>query len=203
MIPDYQTLMLPLLKYVGDGREHRISDVITALANKLGLTEAEMAEILPSGKQTVFSSRVHWAKTYMHQAKLLEITRRAHFRITERGREILGENPSKIDNQLLDRFPEFQEFKVRSREAEQPTLSPAGPEIRPETPNRLATPDEVLRTTAADLDVVLASELLDRILAAPPAFFENLIVNLLITMGYGGSREEAGRAIGEELVMVD
>jgi restriction system protein len=186
--------MLPLLKYVGDGKEHRVSDVITALADNLGLTEGEKNELLPSGKQTVINSRIHWAKTYMAQAKLLEITRRAHFRITERGRQVLQQNPSRIDNQLLDQFPEFQEFKLRSREAEPQPATPPAPGTEP--PNKFATPDEVLRTTVADLDVVLASELLDRILAAPPAFFENLIVDLLITMGYGGSRAEAGRAIG-------
>jgi restriction system protein len=150
--------------------------------------------LLPSGKQTVINSRIHWAKTYMAQAKLLEITRRAHFRITERGRQVLQQNPSRIDNQLLDQFPEFQEFKLRSREAEPQPATPPAPGTEP--PNKFATPDEVLRTTVADLDVVLASELLDRILAAPPAFFENVIVDLLITMGYGGSRAEAGRAIG-------
>jgi hypothetical protein len=91
MIPDYQTLMLPLLTVAGDAKEHRISDVIEPLAKQFGLTDAEMVEMLPSGKQTIFSNRVHWAKTYMSQAKLLEITRRAHFRITERGRDVLRE----------------------------------------------------------------------------------------------------------------
>jgi restriction system protein len=192
MIPDYQTLMLPLVKYAADGKEHHIGDVIEPLAKQLGLTDAEQAEMLPSGKQTIFSNRVHWAKTYMAQAKLLEITRRAHFRLTERGREVLSKNPSKIDNQLLDQFPEFKEFKARSHEAKQPTLASAT--AGPETQNKLATPDEVLRTTVADLDIVLASELLDRVLAAPPAFFESLIVDLLLKMGYGGSRTGPIRA---------
>jgi restriction system protein len=193
VIPDYQTLMLPLQKYVSDGKEYRVADMIAALADNLALTEAEKSELLPSGKQTVISNRAHWAKTYMAQAKLLEITRHAHFRITERGREVLRQNPSRIDNQLLNQFPEFQEFKARGHEGSQSTTPPT---VDIEPPNKLATPDEVLRTTVADLDAVLASELLDRILAAPPSFFENLIVNLLLTMGYGGSREEAGKAIG-------
>lgn len=197
MIPDYQSLMLPLLKIAGDGAEHRISDVITLLGVQLKLSDAELSEMLPSGKQTIFSSRVHWAKTYMAQSKLLEITRRAHFRITERGREVLAENPGKIDLQLLERFPEFQDFRTRSREAQKTPATGTVAPLEVEATTKLATPDEVLRTTIADLDAVLASELLDRILAAPPAFFENLIVDLLLKMGYGGSREDAGRAIGK------
>jgi restriction system protein len=197
MIPDYQSLMLPLLKIAGDGAEHRISDVITLLGVQLKLSDAELSEMLPSGKQTIFSSRVHWAKTYMAQSKLLEITRRAHFRITERGREVLAENPGKIDLQLLERFPEFRDFRTRSREAQKMPATGTVAPLEVEATTKLATPDEVLRTTIADLDAVLASELLDRILAAPPAFFENLIVDLLLKMGYGGSREDAGRAIGK------
>jgi restriction system protein len=197
MIPDYQSLMLPLLKIASDGAEHRISDVTAVLAKKLGLADAETTEMLPSGKQTIFSNRVHWARTYMVQAKLLEATRRAHFRITERGRQILQTNPAKIDVQVLEQFPEFLDFKMRSREAQKSPIPPteAAPEV--EAVTKLATPDELLRTTIADLDLALAGELLDRVMAAPPAFFESLIVDLLLKMGYGGSREEAGRAIGK------
>ncbi len=200
MIPDYQSLMLPLLTLAADGGEHRTSEIIPALAKKLGLTDAELSEMLPSGKQTIFSNRVHWAKTYMAQAKLLEITRRAYFRITQRGREVLNEKPARIDVQLLERFPDFLDFKTRSREAQQQHASAPATAVNgagTEPVSKLSTPDELLRTTIADLDAVLASELLDRILAAPPAFFENLIVDLLLKMGYGGSREDAGRAIGK------
>jgi restriction system protein len=196
MIPDYQSLMLPLLSIAGEGAEHRVGDVIEPLAKKIGLTDAEMAEMLPSGKQPIFSNRVHWAKTYMAQAKLLEITRRAHLRITERGRQILNDNPDKIDVHLLERFPEFRDFKERSREAQKPASPKVAIESVAENSDKLATPDELLRTTIDDLNAALASELLDRILAAPPAFFESLIISLLLSMGYGGSRQEAGRAIG-------
>jgi len=131
----------------------------------------------------------------MAQAKLLEITKRAHFRITERGREVLLSKPSKVDVQLLEQFPEFLDFKKRSREAQKsPTTAT---ETAPESVTKLATPDELLRTTIADLDSALTSELLGRVMAAPPAFFESLIVDLLLKMGYGGSREDAGRAIGK------
>jgi restriction system protein len=196
MIPDYQTLMLPLLRLAQDGQEHRIRDVIEPLAKQLGLTADDLAEMLPSGRQPVFNNRVHWAKTYLAQAKLLEITRRAHFRITDRGREVLRENPHRIDVRLLERFPEFNEFKKRARESQTGGLSPSTAEITTAVEAKLATPDELLRGTIADIEAALSSELLDRILAAPPAFFEELIVTLLMRMGYGGAREEAGRAVG-------
>jgi restriction system protein len=199
MIPDYQSLMLPLLRLAEDGREHRIRDVIEPLGKELGLTQSDLDEMLPSGRQPIFNNRVHWAKTYLAQAKLLEITRRAHFRITERGREVLRENPAKVDVRLLERFPEFNEFKQRARNSQSSDLfpSPVGSTSKAETVERLATPDELLRATITDIEAALSSELLDRILSAPPVFFEELIVALLLRMGYGGAREEAGRAIGK------
>ena len=200
MIPDYQSLMLPLLRLAADGREHRISDVIEPLGKQLGLTQAEFDAMLPSGRQPVFNNRVHWAKTYLAQAKLLEITRRAHFRITDRGREVLHENPARVDVRLLERFPEFNEFKKRARDSQSSGFaSSTTSEVttKPEIAERLATPDELLRATITDIEAALSSELLDRILAAPPVFFEELIVTLLLRMGYGGQREEAGRAIGK------
>ncbi len=105
-IPDYETLMLPVLKMAGDGREHRISDVIVQLAREFQLTDAERQQLLPSGKQATFANRGHWAKTYLLQAGLLEATKRAHFKITERGRAVLAERLPRIDNEQLSRFPE-------------------------------------------------------------------------------------------------
>jgi restriction system protein len=158
MIPDYQTLMLPLLRCGEDGKEHHIRDVIEPLAKHFGLGENELAEMLPSGKQPLLNNRVHWAKTYLAQAKLLEITRRAHFQITQRGRDVLKENPTRVDVQLLERFPEFNEFKTRSREAQKaPSSSPPPAQITDLT-TKLATPDELLRTTIADLEAVLAND---------------------------------------------
>jgi restriction system protein len=142
MIPDYQTLMLPLLRLAQDGQEHRIRDVIEPLAKQLGLTADDLAEMLPSGRQPVFNNRVHWAKTYLAQAKLLEITRRAHFRITDRGREVLRENPHRIDVRLLERFPEFNEFKKRARESQTGGLSPSTAEITTAVEAKLATPSQ-------------------------------------------------------------
>ena len=196
MIPDYQTLMLPLLKLAEDGQEHRITRSVQQLGQQLGLPEEELAQTLPSGG-TILYSRVQWARTYLTQSKLLESTRRAHFKITERGISVLRENPTRVDNRLLARFSEFNDFKDRSRVAGDGLPTSASPVSTVDIATSLATPDELLRTTISDIENALAGELLTRILAAPPVFFENLIVTLLLSMGYGGAREEAGRAIGK------
>jgi restriction system protein len=178
-----------------DGNEHRIGDAMDALADGFGLTAEERDELIPSGKQTKFSNRVQWAKTYLAQAGLLELTRRSHFRITQRGRDVLKGNPPTIDNSYLKQFSEFVEFQKREK---QPKPAPEG--AKPSSPSPTAatvTPDELLRSTLEEMEGALSSELLQRVLAAPPAFFESLIVSLLLNMGYGGSREEAGRAIGK------
>jgi len=193
-IPDYETLMLPVLKLAGDGHEHRIRDVIAKLTDDFGLTEEEKQQMLPSGKQATFANRVHWARTYLVQAGLLEATKRAHFRITERGQKVLPEAPSRIDNEFLFRFSEFQQFRARNR-VPQPGLA-AGSEDLPPVPPSTQTPDELLRSTVEQIEIALRKELLDRILAAPPAFFESLIIELLLAMGYGGSRQDAGQVIG-------
>jgi restriction system protein len=159
------------------------------------LTDEERKHLLPSGKQSTFANRVHWAKTYLSQAKLLEPTKRAHFKISERGRQALANGLFRLDNTYLSQFPEFIAFRARTRE---PGSSEAAPEITTTVlPSETSqTPDEVLRTTIKQLELSLRQELLDRILVAPPAFFENVIVRLLLAMGYGGSREEAGQIVG-------
>jgi restriction system protein len=195
-LPDYQSLMLPVLSAAAEG-EVRIGDLIDRLADQLKLTPEQRAELLQSGRQTVFANRVHWAKTYLAQAALVEITRRGYFRITPRGREVLDTRPSQIDNSFLAQFPEFQQFKERARASqskrgEPDEQSPLG------TSKALQeqTPDEVMRAAHKQIEAALAQELLDRVHAAPPDFFERLIVNLLVSMGYGGSAADAGRAIG-------
>lgn len=110
-IPDYQTLMLPLLRCFADGKEHSVQDVVNTLAREFSLTEEELRELLPSGKQPVFYSRAGWAKTYLVKARLIDKVRRSHYVITRRGREVLNENPSEIKNEFLAQFPEFTEFR--------------------------------------------------------------------------------------------
>jgi len=193
-IPDYQALMLPTLKVAGDGQEHRISDVVNQLAVEFGLTEEERQQILPSGKQHTFANRVGWAKTYLIQGGLLEATKRAHFKITQRGRKVLSEDLSSIDNEYLSQFSEFNQFRERGR---LPVGTESTDAVEASTiPQPAETPDELLRSTARQIETALRKELLGRILAAPPAFFESLIVALLLAMGYGGSREEAGKTVG-------
>lgn len=190
-VPDYQTLMLPVLT-ISAGGEVRIGDAVDRLAEQLHLSADDRARLLPSGKQTLFGNRVHWAKTYLSKAGLLESTRRGHFRITERGRQVLTSHPPRIDNEFLNQFAEFRQFKERSAEAGATEAAPATPALV----SRSETPDEVMRAAHRQIEASLASDLLDRIRSAPPAFFERLIVNLLLSMGYGGSAVDAGRALG-------
>ena len=188
--------MLPVLKLAGDGSEHRMSDVVDTLASQLKLTEAEREELLPSGKQPVFNNRVHWAKQYLVQAKLLVATRRAFFKITERGRSVLAEKVERIDAKFLRRFDEFNAFVAGGRTGVKPS-----PDVVPQVVEDLAvsesTPDELLRATIKEVESALAADLIPRICAASPAFFERLVVDLLLKMGYGGSRNDAGRALGK------
>jgi restriction system protein len=193
-IPDYQTLMLPVLKVAGDGQEHRIGEVINQLAREFGLTEEEKQQILPSGMQLTFANRVGWAKTYLVQAGLLQATKRAHFKITDRGRKALAEGPPRINNEYLSQFAEFIQFRERGRV---PGTADSGNAVEaPKVSLPSETPDELLRSTVRQIETALRKELLDRILAAPHSFFEGLIVALLLAMGYGGSREEAGKIVG-------
>lgn len=192
--------MLPVLKAVSDGQEHRIREIIEQLAREFRLADAERQQLLPSGKQPTFDNRVHWARTYLVQAGLLQATKRAHVRITDRGREALTKAPARIDNEYLLQFPEFLQFRARTREPGLPQTSEREPQA-PLAPGRVPsvhaqTPDELLRTTVKQIEHALRKELLDRILNAPPAFFESLIVTLLLAMGYGGSRQEAGQIVG-------
>ncbi len=200
MIPDYQSLMRPVLACAAAG-ETRIGDAVEKLADQLGLTPEERAELLPSGKQTRFANRVHWAKAYLAKAGLAEGTRRGYFRITPRGQAALANAAATINNAYLDQFKEFQDFKAKVNEAEgavsgsttapQPVSAPFG------TPVDTETPDETLRKAHAAITGALATDLLDRVRKATPAFFEKLIVDLLLAMGYGGTSEEAGRALGQ------
>ncbi len=190
-VPDYQSLMLPVLLASSNG-EVRIGNVVDELAQKIGLTPEDRAELLPSGKQTIFANRVHWAKTYLTKAGLLESTRRGHFKITPAGRAALAENPARIDNSFLSQFEAFRQFQEKSAQS----AVQNGNSSEPASASQTETPDEVMRVAHRRLDASLALELLDRIRAAPPDFFERLIVNLLLSMGFGGSAADAGRAIG-------
>ncbi|MBA3867948.1 MAG: restriction endonuclease [Anaerolineae bacterium] len=188
-VPDYQTLMLPVLQVAQDGIEHTISDVVQILADTFQLSVEDRSELLPSGRQFRFDNRVHWARSYLKQAGLLQNTGRGKFRITERGVGALENNPGYINQVFLQQFPEFLEFKNRTGKSDT-----AVEEIEPEATQ---TPEEILEASYQSLRNKLAQEILERIMSCSPRFFERLVVDLLVRMGYGGSRKDAGRAIGQ------
>lgn len=192
-IPDYQFLMLPVLREAARG-EVRIGAVVEALADGLSLSPEDRTALLPSGKQSVFSNRVHWAKSYLSKAGLVELTKRGHFKISPRGQEVLASNPIAIDNRFLNQFEEFREFRRRSDETDE-AVSP--PQVVEGLSEQKETPDELMRSAHRQIETALAQDLLARVRNAPPAFFERLIVNLLLSMGYGGtSADKAGRTLG-------
>ena len=193
MIPDYQSLMRPVLT-CAEASETRISDVVELLADKLALTAEERAQLLPSGKQTRSANRVNWAKAYLAKAGLVENTRRGYFRITPRGQAALADATATINNAYLDQFKEFQDFKAKVNEADGAT---AATPSQASAPLSTETPDEALRKAHGAITGALAADLLDRVRKATPGFFEKLIVELLLAMGYGGTSEEAGRALGQ------
>ncbi len=188
-IPDYQSLMLPVLEFASDGLEHPLREAVSSVADRLGLSPAERSELLPSGMQAVFTNRVAWARTYLKMAGLLESPRRGTLRITARGRQVLAEKPGRVDVHLLERFPEFLEFRSTRREAEK--------DVAQASEASEVTPEEALERAYQALRGELADELLGRISAMTPEAFERFVVELLVAMGYGGSRKDAGERIGQ------
>ena len=189
-VPDFQSLMLPLLQLTADGQEHTLSEAIEVLDRQFKLSEADRKELLPSGKQSKFVNRVGWAATYLRKTKLLEGTGRGRFRITDRGREELRSGVQRIDLAYLAKYDEFAEFRRRPQQDEHADNG----EVAVQTITQ--TPREVLEASYQLLRRELAQELLERIKQKPPIFFERLVVDLLVAMGYGGSRKEAGERVG-------
>ncbi|MGF1601195.1 MAG: restriction endonuclease [Thermosynechococcaceae cyanobacterium] len=189
-IPDYQSIMLPLLQLTGDGKMHKLHDAIESLAQHFRLSDQEKTELLPSGKQPIFDNRLGWARTYMKKAGLLSAPQRGVFCITERGQVLLSGKPDRIDIGLLNQYQEFIEFRLLRRGK----LDGQAPKPSPSISD---TPEETLEFAFQGLRDDLGSEILAMIKACSPEFFENLVIDLLVSMGYGGSRTEAGRAIGQ------
>ena len=183
--------MLPLLRFAADGNDHTTREAVEILANEFQLTPAERSELLASGQQAIFNNRVGWANSYLKKAGLLESPRRGALRITARGRQVLSDNPPKIDVKFLERFPEFVEFRDASRNSRdaETTESVATATER--------TPEEALELAHQSIRLNLAQDILSRILSCSPTFFERLVVELLVKMGYGGSRRDAGERIGQ------
>lgn len=189
-IPDYQTCMLPFLRFLSDGTEHSLREAEDSLAQHFKLTDNERAQLLPSGQQGIFKNRVGWARTYLKKASLLTAPKRGTFKISPRGLEVLTTNPVRIDVKFLKQFPEFVEFQEVSK--------PGGTAAQPsDAPDTNATPEEAIEAAYQGLREQLAAELIARILGCSPTFFEQLVVELLVKMGYGGSRKDAGERIGQ------
>jgi restriction system protein len=179
-VPDYESLMRPTLLALSDGGQHTRGQLKDAVAVATGMTEADLAEMLPSGKATVFGSRVGWALTYMSQAGLAARPKRGVYVITDRGREVLNSYPERIDAKLLEQFPEFVEFKERRNEKGEAPPAVVLPSVS------TLSPTEAIERLVIEADDAVASELLDRVLGQSPAFLERLALRLLRAMGYGG-----------------
>jgi len=180
-IPDFQYLMLPLLRFSADGMDHSMREARPVLANQLGLTKEEQEELLPSGQQTRFSNRVAWAKIHLERAGLLRKVRRGVFAISDLGRQVLENPPERIDIRWLHQFPGFAEFRGRSSED-----NSAGDEV--ETPK---TPEEALELAYQQIREDLAAELLEQVKTVSPRFFERLVLDVMLKMGYGSYSGEA------------
>jgi restriction system protein len=182
-VPDFQTLMRPLLVYGQDGGEKNIRESIKALADEFQLSEQERHQLLPSGKQTALQNRVYWARFYLDRAGAVKKTDRSHFVITDRGRELLQKYPKRIDVSILNQFPEFVAF--RSKHSDEETES-APSTASPPHPINSATPEEAIEGAEEEISQNLRSQLLERIFEMSPTFFEQLVLDLIVAMKYGG-----------------
>lgn len=192
-IPDYQTLMLPVLRDLADGNEHLFRDVIDRLALEYDLSSEERTTLLPSGGAFLFDNRVGWARTYLKKAGLLDSAKRGYVSITERGRALLAQQPARIDNNTLGQYPEFVQFRQRETPAVSVDRSAAHAQDISTAENGESTPREQFDQAYLRLRSGIESELLEQVKAVTPARFERLVIDLLVAMGYGGSRQEAGR----------
>ncbi|MFN7511762.1 restriction endonuclease [Microcystis sp.] len=191
-IPDFQSIMLPLLKILADGKVYKYREIFEALVREFQVTEAERKEMLPSGQQEIFANRVGWAKTYLKKAGLIDSPQRATFVISEKGKEILSQNPARIDAKFLRQFPEFQEFNRVNKQNETITL-----ESNLSTSDQEQNPEELLENSYQEIRQALATDLLFILRKLSPDAFEKLVVELLVKMGYGGSIRDAGKAVGK------
>jgi restriction system protein len=188
-VPDFQSMMFPLLEIFSDQKEHSIQETAEFLAKKYKLTDEELNELLPSGKQTRFQNRVGWSRTYLAKAKLIQPTRRSYYQITARGQEVLKSKVSRIDMKYLEQFPEYITFKEKEST---PKLPKSSRQVEQDK-----TPEEVLEDAYDQIRESLAESILENVLRSSPSFFERLVVELLVNMGYGGSRKDAAKAVGQ------
>jgi len=189
-IPDYQTIMLPLLQFANDKKIHKFGEAVDYLSDYFGLSDSEFKELLPSGAQPIFRNRVAWAKTYLSKAGLLVSPKRGMLQITDNGLKVLSQNIDKIDNDYLKQFDSFVKFTTFKR-AKQKKDSPVEDDTQPRTP------EEILEDAFLSINEDLAFEILETLKSCSYSFFEVIVIDLLLKMGYGGSRVDAGKAIGK------
>lgn len=188
-IPTYQECMLPILELLADGKQHTLRQFEDLIIEHFNISPAEQLQMLPSGQMPTFKSRVGWARTYLKKAGLIDSPKRATFEITKEGTDALALSPALIDVKFLNQYPKFQEFfKTSKSDSNNQTLS---------VPSSNGTPEEILEEAYQTIRNQLASDLLERVLASSPTFFESLVVELLVKMGYGGSRHDAGERVGQ------
>jgi len=185
-IPDYQTIMLPLLEHLSDGKEKSTQETIDALSSIFKLTEEEKKELLPSGNQTIFKNRIAWAKAYLKKAGLIESPERGFYKITQLGLKILNKKPDKIDNKFLYQFEGFRDFIKQT----------ASKDDKDSIQKENRTPFEDLEYNYQEIKKEIISEMLKKVKECSPDFFEKLVIELLLKMGYGGSRKDAGKHLG-------
>jgi restriction system protein len=188
MIPDFQSIMLPFLKIISDGEEHTTIETNQKLATHFNLTDEELDEYLPSGAQKTFTNRVAWSKSHLKMAGLIETTKRSSFRITETGKSLIDKNPLEINLKVLKTIPAYQERIGRTKDEDS--------NLDSDNPQSIATPEEIIENSYLTIRKSLGQELLFKIKNSSPSFFETLVVELLVKMGYGGSIKDAGRSIG-------
>ena len=187
-IPDYQTLMLPLLRFAADGQEYRNRDAVIALADELRLTDEERAELQPSGRQPVFTNRIGWAKTYMKKAGLFESPKRGLFKITPVGLDLLQKNLPRIDDSILWSYPGFQEFKSSKKDSSDTQVA---------EPESSETPEDALASAYRKIRSNTEDELLETVKQASASYFEQIVIDVLVAMGYGGNRQDAAKSVGK------
>ncbi|MFC1932878.1 restriction endonuclease [Chloroflexota bacterium] len=195
MIPDFQTIMGPFLRYFSDKKDHTLRETVEALAENFKLTPEEKRKLLPSGNGLLFSNRVQWARLYLNKAELIETPKRGTYRITNRGLAFLIENPGHdITIVDLNDYPEFREFYYSSLETSTKSTKVEHPFVTPEVNE---TPEEIIENAYSTIKRELQQQLLDNVKSSSPYFFEYVVVDLLLAMGYGGSRKEAAEIIGK------
>lgn len=192
-IPPFQTLLRPTLELLADQAVWRLRELEEKLALRLGVTNEEREILLPSGAMPMFYNRVGWAKWHLDRAKLVETVNRGSYRITDRGLSVLAQAPAVVDKRFLDQFVEAP----LTKSARGTTAGGADADIEADAaPDVALSSEELMESASKALQAMVATDLVTRIKAESPAFFERLVVKLLLKMGYGGSRQEAGRAVG-------